>query len=332
VDAAQQILAAWLREHIAPALREAGYKGSGQTFHRRLDRNWGVVNVQWSQWDWSERATFAINLGSASAVVLESRGMDPNRPPQEVECQWRTRLGELVASRDLWWEIRGDADDDGLTALADEVRHALLAVGLPAIEDHATDAVMLDAKLRQPGSTYVELDEIGILLNAVGGTVDQQQAFTTRVEKAREWMVGHEDATRPAQGPKRTDSNLARLTEPRSDRRAEAAYLLGGAKPTTPVLEALRERLVDPDPMVRTNAARSLADLGDRASLDRLIEMLGDEPDRFRAVELGSSLGRLAERDSEARGKILPVLHLRLRRAIGFDLVGFEVILDRLRT
>jgi hypothetical protein len=243
-------------------------------------------------------------------------------------------LENAIASRPVGTgvKIRRDADDDGLIPLADEVRQALLAVGLPAIEDHASDGVMLDAQLRQPVSTYVELDEIGVLLNAVGGTVEQQQAFTSRVEKAREWMLGYDDATRPAQGPKRTDANLARLNEARPDRRSEAAYLLGGAKPTTPVLEALRERLGDPDPMVRTNAARSLADLGGRASLDRLIEMLGQERDRFRAVELGSSLGRLAEGDSKVRERMLPVLQLRLRRAIGFDLVGFGVILHRLGT
>ncbi len=333
MDTAQQILAVWLREHIAPALREAGYKGSGQTFHRLLDRNWGVVNMQRSQWDSAERATFTINLGSASAIVLESRGKDPNRPPHEVECQWRTRLGELVAGRDLWWEIRSDATDASLIPLAEEVRTALLTVGLPAIEHHATERVMLDAKfLQQRGWTWVELDEVGVLMNAVDGTIEQQQEFTARVEKAREWMHGRDEEVRPAQGPKRTEANLARLNDARPDRRAEAASLLGGSKPTAPILEALRERLSDPDPSVRTKAACSLADLGDGASLDRLIEMLEQERDRFRAVDLGSSLGRLAERDSVVRQKILPVLHLRLGRAIGYDLVGFEVILRRLRT
>ena len=333
MDTAQQLLAVWLREHIAPALREAGYKGSGQTFRRRLDRNWGVVNIQRSQWDSAERATFVINLGSASAVVLESRGKDPNRPPHEVECQWRTRLGELVAGRDLWWKIRSDATDASLIPLAEEVRTALLTVGLPAIEHHATERVMLDAKfLQQRGWTGVELDEVGVLMNAVGGTIEQQQEFTARVEKAREWMRGRDEEVRPAQGPKRTEANLARLNDARPDRRAEAAFLLGGSKPTAPILEALRERLSDPDSRVRTKAACSLADLGDGASLDRLIDMLGREQDRFRAVDLGSSLGRLVERDPEVRAKILPVLELRLRSAIGYDLVGFEVILRRLRT
>ena len=327
---AQQILATWLREHIAPALREAGYKGSGQTFHRRLGRNWGVVNIQRSQWDWAERATFAINLGTASAVVLEARGRNAAQPPREVECQWRTRLGALVAGRDVWWEVRSETDGDRLLALAEEVRTALVTIGLPAIERHASDEVMLDATLSEPGGGYAELDDTGVLLNAVGGTAEQQQEFRSRVVKAREWMLGHDDEPRPAQGPKRTDANLARLTDPRPDRRAEAAYLLGRAKPSAVVADALRDRLADTDPTVRLNAARSLADLGDGASLDVLIEMLDQEPDRFRAVELGSALGRLAERDPLARDRIMPVLQDRLRRAIGFDLVGFAVILRRL--
>lgn len=332
METAQQILAVWLRKHIGPALREAGYTGSGQTFHRRLDRNWGVINIQRSQFDSAERATFAINLGTASAIVLESCGKDPNRPPHEVECQWRTRLGELVAGRDLWWEIRSDATDASLIPLAEEVRTALQTVGLPAIEHHATERVMLDAKLQRLRTTYVELDEIGVLMSAVGGTIEQQQEFTSRVEKSRERMLQHDEDPRPAQGPKRTEASLARLNDARPDRRAEAAFLLGGSKPTARILEALRERLSDPDPGVRAKAACSLADLGDRASLDRLIEMLEQERDRFRAVDLGSSLGRLAERDTEIQEKIVPVLQLRLRRAIGYDLVGFDVILRRLRT
>lgn len=245
METAQQILALWLRERIAPALREAGYTGSGQTFHRRLDRNWGVVNIQRSQWDSTERATFAINLGTASAIVLESCGKDPNGPPLEVHRQWRIRLGELVAGRDLWWEIRSDATDASLLLLAVEVRSSLLAVGLPAIDHHAAEREMLDAKLKLHRSTYRELGEIGVLLHAVGGTIEQQQEFRSRVEKAREWVLRYDEDARPAQGPKRTEANLARLDDARPDRRAEAVYLLGGSKPTTLIFEALRERLSD---------------------------------------------------------------------------------------
>lgn len=328
---AQQVLAAFLREHIASALRHAGYKGSGQTFHRRLDRNWGVVNIQRSQWDSVERATFTINLGSASALVLESRGMDPDRPPHEVECQWRTRLGVLVTDgRDHWWEIRCDTTEATLCSLAEEIGTALLTVGLPAIEHHTTERAMLDASMRRPHWTWVELDEIGVLLSVVSGTDEQWQEFMSRVKKARAWMLEHDADDRVAQGPKRTASNLLRLDDARPERRAEAAYLLGRAKPTNALLAALRDRLLDPDRRVRTNAARSLADLGDLAPLDSLIDMLDLEQDRFRAVELGAALGRLAARDADVREKLMPVLQARLRRAIGYDLVGFDVILGRL--
>jgi hypothetical protein len=48
-------------------------------------------------------------------------------------------------------------------------------------------------------------------------------------------------------GPDRAGAVTARLSETRSDRRAEEAYLLGGAKANAQVLEALRDRLADPD-------------------------------------------------------------------------------------
>ena len=332
MGAAQDRLAAWLRQEIAPRLREHGYRGSGQNFHRRFDAHWGVVNVQRSQWDWAERATFTINLGTASDLVLEERGNDPSKPPSEPTCQWRTRLGGLVANRDVWWEVRGDTDDASLAALSDEVGSALLNVGLPAIAAHADDKAILASVLEAHGQGWGGVEVAGILLHHRGGTDEQRARFNEMVTSGRRVRRSLQDEQRPGQGPKRTEANLTLIDDRRPDKRIEAAYLLGGAKPTTSVVDALRRALDDPVERVRVKAAASLLDLGDLPSLDRALTIVRETPDRFGASDLAHSLARLASRDPTVRLPIETALRDRLAHSIGFDLVGVGAALEQLET
>jgi hypothetical protein len=330
MGAAQDRLAAWLRQEIAPRLREHGYKGSGQNFHCRFDAHWGVVNIQRSQWDWAERATFTINLGTASDLVLEETGDDPSKPPSEPTCQWRTRLGGLVANRDVWWEVRGDSDDASLAALSDEVGTALLNVGLPAIAEHADDKAILTSVLEGQGQGWGGVEVAGILLHHRGGTDEQRARFNEMVSSGRRFRSSLQVEQRPAQGPKRTETNLRLIADSRADKRVEAAYLLGGAKPSASVVDALRRALDDSVERVRIKAAASLVDLSDLPSLDRALSMVRGTPNRFGASDLAMSLARLATRDPSVRLRIETALRDRLAHAIGFDLVGVGVALEQL--
>lgn len=330
VVTAQQVLAAWLREKIAPALRDAGYKGSGQNFYCRLGRNWGLINFQRSQRDWAERATFTVNLGTSSAIVLEGRGEDPDRPPIVWDGQWWERLGSLLGGRDRWWEIRDDADAGRLSDLATEVRTALADHGLPAIREHASDEAILDAVLRDNRRGFGQVDVAGVLLAALGGTPEQRRTFTSLVTTTRTWMLEHDIDLRPRQGPKRTAANLALLSDARVERRANAAHELGRAEAAPEVLAALRDCLSDESPRVRIKAGCSLAELGDLASVDRLLADLRHEPHRFLAVELGDALVKLALREPGVRTRLVPVVQERLSRAVGIEVPGFEAILVRL--
>jgi hypothetical protein len=328
VPTAPQITTTWLREQIAPALGEAGYQGSGHDFYRGLGRNWGVVNIQRSKVSRTEKVSFCVNLGVASALVLESCGYAPDaRPPQ-----WSERLGSLITGgHGLWWDICDDTNDQQLAALAAQILTALHEVGLPIIDAHASDEAILAAALKsdRPG-TIVELDWTGVLVNALDVTTEQRRVFDAQIEKARKRFIRLDKDIRPAQGPKRVAANLALLADPRQNRRTEAAHLLGRAKPTTQVIDAVRGCLTDSDPEVRVAAARALADLGDVASLPQLLQMLEQEPNRIRVSQLGSSLGRLAERNDAVRPEVLQALRRRLQLAIGWDLVELWAAVTRL--
>jgi hypothetical protein len=331
---AQQLFAAWVHDQIAPLLREAGYRGSGQNFHRRFGRNWGVVNFQKSSFGSRDEVSFYVNLGTASAVVLEASGENVEKPPAEATCHWRTRLEELVPGRGVKWKIRTGIDETTLGEITEEVRRDMREVGLPAVEAHISDEKILQALLAGDGHReyWYDVDSAGVLLHAMGGgTEDQQKAFDEQVAIARRFRVhwlAHKSELRPAQGPKRIEANLALLRDPRADRRAEAADQLGRATSSAEVVDALRVALADSDPGVRARAAASLADLGDLPSLDRVLAALRGEERRPRAVDIGVALAGLATRDANLRPQIVAALRERLDRAVGWDLVGFGAILE----
>jgi HEAT repeat protein len=93
---------------------------------------------------------------------------------------------------------------------------------------------------------------------------------------------------------------------------------------------ALRRALTDPDDRVRVAAARSLLDLDDTAGLDGPVGILDATPDRRGAGEIAGSLARMAERHDDLRPRITGALERRLARAVGVDLVGVGVALERL--
>jgi hypothetical protein len=266
-------------------------------------------------------------------VALETLGDSPDKPPIESGCHWRERLGNLVVGRDLWWEIRAEPhpDPDALESLTNEVTDALTRIALPAIEAHSTDEVMLEDALARDGKGYRQLDVAGALLRAIGGTAEQQQRFRTLVNDAQRFMLTWDRVDlRPAQGPKRAAANLVRLRDPRPSGRADAAHLLGRASPAPQLVTALREALGDEESEVRSRAATSLAELGDVPSLERLLDVLDAERDRFRAVDLGWALSDLALRSPEVMPHVVSALRGRYDRALGLDLAGFGATLERL--
>jgi hypothetical protein len=227
VTTAQDRLTTLLRGRIGPGLRERGYRGSGQTWHRRFDGHWGVVNVQKSQWGSREATTFTVNLGVASDVVLAGRGEDATRPPTEPACQWRARLGQLADGRDTWWDVAVDDADETLAGLAATLLASLDAAGLPAIEAHATPEAMLAAVLDPLGggeAGWGGIDAAGLLIAAHGATDDQRARFAKLVDDGRAFLRRQEPEPRPKMGP-RPYQDRARGPGARAPREARGGRL-----------------------------------------------------------------------------------------------------------
>src|SRR6266508_1633339 len=62
VATAQESFKQMLRDHVAPALREMGFRGSGQNFSLRSDSHWALLDFQKSQWSSEDKIAFTVNL------------------------------------------------------------------------------------------------------------------------------------------------------------------------------------------------------------------------------------------------------------------------------
>jgi hypothetical protein len=87
-----------IKDHLAPALREDRFTGSGRNFRRILNDLIQVVNVQGSR----DGGKFAINLAVQPLFIPDSLGNMPNpKKILEPECEFRRRLSDFGA--DHWW-------------------------------------------------------------------------------------------------------------------------------------------------------------------------------------------------------------------------------------
>lgn len=82
---------------FAPALREAGFRGSGRTFRRVHDECVHIVNIQTSM----SGGQCAVNLAVAFTFC---DGVDA-ATVKEDECDIRRRLSPTAEGTDYWWKF-----------------------------------------------------------------------------------------------------------------------------------------------------------------------------------------------------------------------------------
>lgn len=138
VTTAQELFKVMLRDHVAPALREAGLKGSGTAYFVPSETHWALVGFQKSTSSDSSQVKFTVNLKVVRKDLWHEQrtrftsGM-PERPSPTLSYmfEWDKRIGfVLPEGQDHWWSLRvGDAPD----GVAREVLEAVRAYGLPVL-------------------------------------------------------------------------------------------------------------------------------------------------------------------------------------------------------
>jgi hypothetical protein len=319
----QALFGTVLRTRIAPGLRQRGFAGTGQDFHRRVGRNWQAVNIQRSRWNTADETTFTINLGTASAAILAAAREDPNEPQAEIVCHWRARIGDLMPDRrDTWWTIRARASQDELDQTASEIENALLSRGLPELDRMVTDARLLDLYLPTDFSeaAVTQQDKIGPLLRELGPS-ESFAAYMAALDASAPPLELYSifDFLSVRMGPARVAKALADLNRRGWEPRQQALANLAHAPATPEVITAVGASLDDPVLYVRMAAAHAAGHLGITDALDRLIGWVGSAP-RQMACHAALAGVRFAERLAPGdRERLVAAIRARHAAAVGHE-------------
>jgi hypothetical protein len=126
-----------LRDQIAPALRERGFKGSGSSYVLPDETHWLQLGFQASRWSSASGVEFTVNVAVAEKAAWDrlaaERGYS-GRPSPVTRYSADTavwRLGSLAFGEDRWWRVPDRPEDAALVAAA--VLEALDRAGLPRL-------------------------------------------------------------------------------------------------------------------------------------------------------------------------------------------------------
>src|SRR5579862_3760698 len=149
----QETFDAMVREHMWPFLRVRGFKRSKYNFHRQVESNWQVINLQKSTSSDANHVRFTVNLGvGIDALRRGVHDWAPSARPREPQCHLRQRIGFLLRQEDTWWNIDPSTD---VATFADSLNTAIDRYALPFFDAHATTE-KLRALARDPAALRVE--------------------------------------------------------------------------------------------------------------------------------------------------------------------------------
>lgn len=336
---AQEILRDMLKVHVGPPLRAAGYAGSGQDYHKRIDGNWAAINVQRDRYSTADELRFTVNIGTASAAVRVEDGYPDDEWAREVDCHWRTRLGTLLpGASDRWWTIRSRSRPEEVLTLGGSLADDLTSKAVPKLEEMASDEAILESVLPGsepiPGMFPAQMDVVGPILRRIGPpdrlTRHLEVCDSNGARSASLYEMF--DEYPPARlGPVRIRKRLENLSRVGFEPWQQAIIDLGYAKPTEEIKAALRPFLGNANTYIRFAAAQALGRLGDIEVAPNLRSMVRDEPARATAVHAAFALAKLDKRlDETGRAESRAAMADRRDRAVGHDRAALSELLRRL--
>jgi uncharacterized protein DUF4304 len=132
---AQDTFRAMMREQIAPALRELGFKGSGQVYLLPSGTHWAMLSFQKSAYSDAERIRFAVNFDVTTKEEWEHRRRAFGAParPSPSWLHNRSIADQLLPGggwMQHWWHLR---INEPVRPLVDDVVSRIEHEALPAM-------------------------------------------------------------------------------------------------------------------------------------------------------------------------------------------------------
>jgi hypothetical protein len=163
-----------LIEKLAIVLRPHGFKHSGSTFYRMKGELVHIINLQASQWNQGDEATYYVNLAVYYGPAFEIEHGNPMPAvPKEYDGHLRCRLGGKGVPAD--WKFSSKVDN---AALADKLINAITTQGLTYFGDIDTPSQLASYIMdRKKDDTITVAGHISkaIILSLLG---DKKQAQT----------------------------------------------------------------------------------------------------------------------------------------------------------
>jgi hypothetical protein len=135
---AQEAFTMMVKEQIAPALRQLGFKGSGQRFTLPDEEHWALIGLQKFTWSDRDEVEFTANVTVARRDVWEEERAKQPRLPKQPSANifygtfvWQQRIGALVpGGEERTWRVSPDHPTEGVAQdFVSSVRdHALPAM------------------------------------------------------------------------------------------------------------------------------------------------------------------------------------------------------------
>jgi len=159
-----------LKEIVSPLMRERGYTRRRNTFYLPYAGNYGLINFQKSVSNNSETLRFTINLGVASARLLDFLATKHQGLDLLIDdCHWSSRIGFFLSPpHDKWWTINAGTS---LAEVGREINGCLIEIAVPEVEKHLSDTALRDLWLsgNSPGLTsFQRLVYLSLLLKTIG--------------------------------------------------------------------------------------------------------------------------------------------------------------------
>lgn len=139
---AQVLYRKTIEEHIAPLMREHGFKKRAHRWGKRTADGWIVLDLEASQWSNRHELYFAVRLGVWSSVVAGAMGqrLRANVFPPAYKCHFIESLPRVTRTRStVEWTIRADRS---IRATARAAGLFVEEVGISRLMDLCSDAML----------------------------------------------------------------------------------------------------------------------------------------------------------------------------------------------
>jgi hypothetical protein len=136
-------LTASVKRVLSPRLRAVGFMGGPRIFFRLYPEVWLCLRL--NRMSSAGGASFTGDVGISSRKLLESRGLDANKPPPPREWHREQRIGSLLAGQfDQWWTVESGQPAEHADQVVADFADSFVDKAIPAISPLLSNRGLLD--------------------------------------------------------------------------------------------------------------------------------------------------------------------------------------------